>query len=83
MLLQVRAKLHDEGYYVDADLSDRTIQKKVREAQLAQYNYILVVGQDEAENNTVNVRTRDNVVHGTKPLQDVLQEFSQLVATYK
>lgn len=36
------AKLH-----VDVDGSDRTMQKKVREAQLAQYNYILVVGEQE------------------------------------
>lgn len=37
---------------------------QVREAQLAQYNYILVVGEAEKTNRTVNVRTRDNVVHG-------------------
>jgi len=37
---------------------------QVREAQLAQYNYILVVGELEKEARTVNVRTRDNVVHG-------------------
>lgn len=37
---------------------------QVREAQLAQYNYILVVGEQEAAQRTVNVRTRDNVVHG-------------------
>ena len=37
---------------------------QVREAQLAQYNYILVVGEAEKEACTVNVRTRDNVVHG-------------------
>lgn len=37
---------------------------QVREAQLAQYNYILVVGEAEREARTVNVRTRDNIVHG-------------------
>lgn len=37
---------------------------QVREAQLEQYNYILVVGNEEKEARTVNVRTRDNVVHG-------------------
>jgi threonyl-tRNA synthetase len=36
----------------------------VREAQLAQYNYILVVGESEKASGTVNVRTRDNHVHG-------------------
>ena len=35
----------------------------VREAQLAQYNYILVVGADEMANGTVSVRTRDHAQH--------------------
>jgi hypothetical protein len=45
---------------------------QVREAQLAQYNYILVVGEAESAAETVNVRTRDNVVHGQFHLSDVL-----------
>jgi hypothetical protein len=32
------------------------------QAQLAQYNYILVVGDSEVAGNTVNVRTRDGKV---------------------
>jgi threonyl-tRNA synthetase len=33
--------------------------RKIRTAQLAQANYILVVGDKEMENSTVHVRTRD------------------------
>lgn len=36
----------------------------MREAQLAQYNYILVVGAEEKAAGTVNVRTRDNQASG-------------------
>ncbi|CAK7326935.1 unnamed protein product [Dovyalis caffra] len=42
-------QIHEAGYFVDADTTDRKIQKKIREAQLAQYNYILVVGEEEAK----------------------------------
>ena len=38
----VRAKLRAALLHVDVDDSDKKMQKKVREAQLAQYNYILV-----------------------------------------
>lgn len=38
----VRAQLRDATLHVDVDDSDKKMQKKVREAQLAQYNYILV-----------------------------------------
>ena len=51
-----------QGYHCDLDNSSKTLQKKIRDNQLAQYNYILVVGKDEVENKTVNVRTRDNQV---------------------
>lgn len=45
---------------------------QIREAQLAQYNYILVVGEKERERSTVNARTRDNAVHGEQQLETVL-----------
>ena len=60
------------GFFVDADLSHRTLNKMVREAQLAQYNYILVVGAAEAADGTVNVRTRDNEQHGVKSIESVV-----------
>jgi threonyl-tRNA synthetase len=46
-IVQVRRKLRGAKLHVDVDNSDRTMQKKVREAQLSQYNYILVVGEQE------------------------------------
>eukprot|EP00889_Picochlorum_renovo_P007081 jgi/Picre1/34111/NNA_001586.t1 len=62
--LEVKAELRKIHMHVDVDLIDRKMQKKVREAQVAQYNYILVLGEKEKAERTVNVRTRDNVVHG-------------------
>ena len=53
------ALLGDSGLWVDVDESDRTVPKKVREAQVAQYNLILVVGDKEAADGTVTVRFRD------------------------
>jgi threonyl-tRNA synthetase len=44
----------------------------VRDAQLDQYNYILVVGEEEASAGTVNVRTRDNKVHGMHSIADLI-----------
>ncbi|RKP21294.1 cytoplasmic threonine-tRNA ligase Trs1 [Rozella allomycis CSF55] len=53
---KVRQTLHDEGFFVDADLSDLTLNKKVRNAQQEQYNIIVVVGGKEETDGTVNVR---------------------------
>lgn len=42
---------------VERMFTARTLNKMVREAQLAQYNFILVVGSSEEEADSVNVRT--------------------------
>ncbi|BGP14692.1 hypothetical protein JCM10213_006228 [Rhodosporidiobolus nylandii] len=57
---EVQQKLWDAGLYADADLSDSTLPKKVRNAEIAQYNFIFVVGSEEAESRSVNVRNRDD-----------------------
>jgi len=75
--------LKKEGYYADVDDSSKTLQKKIRENQLAQYNYILVVGKDEIENKSVNIRTRDNVVHGTKTIPELLAELARVTAEFQ
>ncbi|WOL17014.1 threonine--tRNA ligase, mitochondrial 1 [Canna indica] len=79
---QVREKIHQAGYYVDADLTDRKIQKKVREAQLAQYNYILVVGEEEAKTGQVSVRVRDGSDHSVMSLEALLEHFKKEIEAF-
>lgn len=79
----VRQKLHDEGFYADVDASKATFQKKVRNAQIAQYNFQFVVGETEVNNGSVNIRTRDNKVEGEKKVEEMLAMFKQLREEYK
>eukprot|EP01128_Nolandella_sp_AFSM9_P011466 TRINITY_DN81_c1_g2_i1.p1 TRINITY_DN81_c1_g2~~TRINITY_DN81_c1_g2_i1.p1 ORF type:complete len:775 (-),score=294.22 TRINITY_DN81_c1_g2_i1:169-2466(-) len=62
---------------IDAEVNPTTLkfQKKIALAQVAGYNYILVVGEKEEEAHTVNVRTRDEVVHGVSPVSEVIARF--------
>ena len=74
--IEVKERLHAEGFHVDVELdASLSINKKVRNAQLAQFNFILVVGDQEKENRTVNVRTRDNKQHGESSLDDLIAKF--------
>ncbi|PON44620.1 Threonine-tRNA ligase, class IIa [Parasponia andersonii] len=75
--LKVRDQIHHAGYYVDVDTSDRKIQKKVREAQLARYNYILVVGEEEANTGQVSVRVRDKSDHSVMSIDGLLKHFKE------
>lgn len=62
----VHATLASRGLYADLDTSAHTISKKVRQAQQMQYNYILILGNTEATDQTLSLRSRDGKVeHGT------------------
>lgn len=80
--LQVQDQIFKAGYYVDVDTTDRKIQKKVREAQLAQYNYILVVGEEEANTGQVSVRVRDKADHSVKSIESLLKHFEEEIAAF-
>lgn len=80
---QVQQKVYEAGFMceVDTDAGD-TMNKKIRNAQLAQFNFILVVGEKERSSQTVNVRTRDNVVHGEVSVDDLIEKFKNLKDNY-
>jgi len=69
---EVRCTFRAAKFHVESDLRDMTMQKKVRDAQLSQFNYILVVGEKEKEQKTVNVRTRANKVLGEKKAEELI-----------
>ncbi|KAF9171230.1 54S ribosomal protein L39, mitochondrial [Mortierella sp. AD011] len=69
--------IDDKHYFVDIDHSGGTLNKMVRDAQVAQYNFILVVGEKEKERGTVNVRTREGERLGEMTIPDVLKLFKE------
>ncbi|KAK0154514.1 Threonine--tRNA ligase, cytoplasmic [Merluccius polli] len=76
---KVRQEFHSAGLMADVDVDPGcTLNKKIRNAQLAQYNFILVVGEKEKTSDTVNVRTRDNKVHGERSVKDCMDRLLQL-----
>jgi threonyl-tRNA synthetase len=74
---QVAQQLIAKGFHVEIDSASESVSKKVRNAQLAQVNYILTLGEQEMENQTINLRTRDNVVHGQVQLEDFMQKIQE------
>ncbi|XP_045461875.1 threonine--tRNA ligase 1, cytoplasmic isoform X2 [Harmonia axyridis] len=77
---QVKDQLHEAGFMVEVDTdAGDTLNKKIRNAQLAQFNYILVVGEKEKSNGTANVRTRSNAVHGEASIPEIIEKLKRLV----
>ncbi|OKO92636.1 Threonine--tRNA ligase, cytoplasmic [Penicillium subrubescens] len=52
--------LRADKFNVEIDISGNTLPKKIRTAQLAQINFIFVVGGAERDSRSVNVRNRDD-----------------------
>ena len=61
----MQKKFKDQGVRIEADYRAEKIGYKIREARLERSPYILVVGEQEAANNTVSVRSRKNGDEGS------------------
>ncbi|ANQ08176.1 Threonine--trna ligase [Plasmodium coatneyi] len=72
--------LNNHFFDVEIDTSLNTLNKKIREAQLNQFNFILVVGEKELTTNTVTVRNRDDQNnHEVCSLQELIARFRKLL----
>ena len=70
---ELAKRFKQAGFHVEVDHTQESVSKKVRNAQLAQANYILTIGDQEVEHQTANLRTRDNVVHGEIQIKEFLK----------
>jgi threonyl-tRNA synthetase len=65
---QVYEACRAAGLRAELDNSGERISAKIRQATLMKVPYILVVGEQELADGTVNVRTREGVQYGTQKL---------------
>jgi len=80
---ELEKEFRSQGFRVELSLDAETMNKKIRNAQVSKINYILVVGDKEQENKTINIRTRDNQVLGEKKVTDFIKELQEEVRTKK
>lgn len=78
---QVRKKLAANDVDVTVDSRSEKIGFKIREARLAKLPYMLVVGQNEAEEGTVSVRSRFAGDEGVKPLDAFIEQICREIRT--
>ncbi|MFC1800760.1 His/Gly/Thr/Pro-type tRNA ligase C-terminal domain-containing protein, partial [Nanoarchaeota archaeon] len=71
------------GIMVSVDARSESVSKKVRESQLAQVNYSLVVGEKEEKDGTVTIRARNNEVIGAKKVDVFIKQLLKEVEEKK
>jgi threonyl-tRNA synthetase len=70
---QVHSHLGAVGLRVEVDERQEKIGYKIREAQLQKVPYMLVVGDKEADQGSVSVRSRASGDQGSRPLDEFVQ----------
>lgn len=76
---QVESDLRRAGLRISNDLRNEKVGYKIRDHQLKKVPYMLIVGDREAENGTVSVRSRSGGDLGARPLADFAAEVQKLV----
>jgi len=71
------------GFHTSIDTSNESLKKKVRAAQVAQFNYILVVGDKEMEQEQVNVRVRDGTHKGLMSVEQVIDHLQYVTSNFE
>ncbi len=78
---EVRKELAKNDVDVTVDNRSEKIGFKIREARLDKLPYMLVVGQQEAEDKTVSVRSRFAGDEGVKPLKEFIDQICEEIRT--
>jgi len=73
--------LKNQGLRVEADLRNEKIGFKIREHTLQRVPYLLVVGDREADSNTVAVRTRGGKDLGSMPVAEFAEKLQAELAS--
>ncbi|SMF26788.1 threonyl-tRNA synthetase [Alteromonadaceae bacterium Bs31] len=77
---KVAKSLQNKGFRSHTDLRNEKIGFKIREHTIQKVPYLLVVGDQEMENNTVAVRTREGKDLGTYSVDDFATLLADAVA---
>ncbi len=66
-------ELRQAGIRVEKDIRNEKLSLKIREAQLEKIPYVLVIGNREMEENTVNIRLRGGKTLGAKKINEAVE----------
>ena len=77
---KIAKELQNKGFRADIDLRNEKIGFKIREHTLRRVPYLIVVGDREAQDNAVAVRTRKGEDLGVMTLEDFVTTLNEDVA---
>ncbi len=76
---RVKAILEEEGFRVELDLQNVTLQRKIRNKELEKIPYMAIVGEREKSNQQVNVRQHGGKNLGPMKVEDFVDKLKKEV----
>lgn len=76
---EVNRILEAEGFRVEADVRDETLQRKIREKELQKIPYMIIVGEKEKNANEISVRERGKKSLGAMDMNNFLSILNKEV----
>ena len=73
---EVKEKMKKDGIRVEVDSRDEKVGFKIREAQLSKTPYMLIVGEQEVNSESVSVRSRDEGDLGQLKVDEFISKLS-------
>ncbi|MBT4376535.1 threonine--tRNA ligase [archaeon] len=71
---EIYNKLKEQGLRVELDTRDESIGKKVREASIQRFNYLITIGENEQKEKTIAVKVPDKKEIETMKLDDFIEK---------
>jgi len=78
---KIKGDLEKQGFRVEVDLRDETLQRKIREKELLKIPYMVIVGKKEMQEGKISLRGRGmkNLgIIGVKELVDILNKEADI-----
>lgn len=79
---KLKAQLEKSGLRIEIDDRNEKIGYKIREAQLEKIPYMLIVGDKEAEDESIGVRSRKDGDIGAVSINDFINKIQEEVKNY-
>ena len=76
---KVREKLLENGIRVDVDYKSESMGKKIRDAQIDKIPLAVTIGEKEAKNQTLSIRTLDGKVKFDVKVNDFVEKVLKLI----
>ncbi len=71
----VMKQFKNNGLRCEADYRSESLSKKIREARLQRYPYIIICGDNEIEENNITIRNRDTQKQNQYSINDALNKL--------